>query len=213
MTVSTGWNSKPREGAVRSTATQAREILEFVGNGKALPGHEIQVRGDSGETLPDRVRGRIFFRGPSRTNGYYRNSEATAEVLDAEGWLDSGDLGYVADGELFVTGRLKDCIIKGGHNIIPQDVELAAWEAEGVRKGCVAAFGSTDEETGTERLVVVAETRLTDPAAKKRLQAAVTDAVASKVGVPPGRGRAGAPRLRAEDIEREDPAPGDPRSV
>ena len=171
--------------AVRSTATQAREILEFVGNGKALPGHEIQVRGDSGETLPDRVRGRIFFRGPSRTNGYYRNSEATAEVLDADGWLDSGDLGYVADGELFVTGRLKDCIIKGGHNIIPQDVELAAWEAEGVRKGCVAAFGSTDEETGTERLVVVAETRLTDPAAKKRLQAAVTDAVASKVGVPP----------------------------
>ncbi len=171
--------------AVRSTAADAREFLEFVGNGKALPGHEIRIVGDSGEVLPDRVRGRIEFRGPSRTNGYFRNPDATAEVLDGSGWLDSGDLGYVADGELFVTGRLKDCIIKGGHNIIPQDVEMAAWDAEGVRKGCVAAFGSLDAATGTERLVVVAETRLTEPGARVRLQAAVTDAVARKVGIPP----------------------------
>ena len=171
--------------AVRSSASGATDVLKFVGNGKALPGHEIRVVGDSGETLPDRMRGRILFRGPSRTDGYYRNREATDEVLDADGWMDSGDLGYVADGELYVTGRLKDCIIKGGHNIIPQDVEMAAWEAEGVRKGCVAAFGCVDAETGSERLVVVAETRLEDSQAKTRLQAAVTDAVARRVGIPP----------------------------
>ncbi len=171
--------------AVRSTATEANEVLEFVGNGKALPDHEIRVVGDSGEPLPDRVRGRIVFRGPSRTDGYYRNPQSTAEVLDDKGWLDSGDLGYLADGELYVTGRLKDCIIKGGHNIIPQDVEMAAWEAAGVRKGCVAAFGSIDAATGTERLVVVAETRLVDPGSRKQLQADVTDVVARTVGIPP----------------------------
>ncbi len=171
--------------AARTTATDAKNFLEFVGNGQALPDHEVRVVGDAGEPLPDRVRGRIVFRGPSRTDGYYCNPDATAEVLDADGWMDSGDLGYLADGELFVTGRLKDCIIKGGHNIIPQDVEMAAWDADGVRKGCVAAFGSMDVSTGTERLIVVAETRLTDPQARGRLQAEVTDAVARRVGLPP----------------------------
>ena len=174
-----------RGQAVPSGHTASRDVLDFVGNGLALPGHEVRVVGEGGEELPERVRGRIVFRGPSRTDGYYRNPDATAEVLDAEGWLDSGDLGYVADGELYVTGRQKDCIIKGGHNIIPQDVEMAAWEAEGVRKGCVAAFGSADPVTGTERLVVVAETRVTDPARRERIRAAVTESVASMVGIPP----------------------------
>lgn len=171
--------------AVPSGHAASKDVLDFVGNGQALPGHEVRVVGEDGGELPERVRGRIIFRGPSRTDGYYRNPDATAEVLDAEGWLDSGDLGYVAGGELYVTGRLKDCIIKGGHNIIPQDVEMAAWEAEGVRKGCVAAFGSTDPVTGTERLVVVAETRVTDPARRGRIRAAVTESVASMVGIPP----------------------------
>ena len=98
--------------------------------------------------------------------------------------MDSGDLGYIADGELYVTGRLKDCIIKGGRNIIPQDVEMAAWEAAGVRKGCVAAFGTTDQDSATEKLVVVAETRL-GRAEHSRIAADVTAAVASRVGLPP----------------------------
>ncbi len=171
--------------AVPSRNTASKDVLEFVGNGRALPGHELRIVGDAGEELPERVRGRIVFRGPSRTGGYYRNPDATAAVLDSDGWLDSGDLGYVADGELYVTGRLKDCIIKGGHNIIPQDVEMAAWEAEGVRKGCVAAFGSIDATAGTEKLVVVVETRVTDPAGRERLRTAVTEAVTTKVGMPP----------------------------
>ena len=171
--------------AAPSRAAESREILEFVGNGWPLPGHELRVVDDDGRDLPDRHRGRIVFRGPSRTPGYFRNPQATSEVLDDEGWLDSGDLGYIAEGELYVTGRLKDCIIKGGRNIIPQDVEMAAWEVDGVRKGCVAAFGSLDRESGTERLVVVAETRVTGSSALALIQRQVTESVAAKVGIPP----------------------------
>lgn len=159
--------------------------LEFVANGTALPGHEIKVVDEAGEPVGERRRGRILFRGPSRTDGYFRNPEATAAAIDAEGWMDSGDLGYLRDGELYVTGRLKDCIIKSGHNIIPQDVENAAGEIAGVRKGCIAAFGSADEKTGTEQLIVVVETRLSDERERKRMRQEITANVARKVGVPP----------------------------
>ncbi len=171
--------------AVPTQAAGSADVQEFVGNGRPLPGHEVRVADDAGRELPDRRRGRILFRGPSRTNGYFRNREATASVLDACGWMDSGDLGYRVGGELYVTGRLKDCIIKGGRNVIPQDIEMAAWKVDGVRKGCVAAFGCIDSETGTEKLVVVAETRATDSARKRRIRAEVTEAVASDVGIPP----------------------------
>lgn len=171
--------------AMPSTADGSESILEFVGNGKPLPGHEVKVVADDGTSLRDRTRGRILFRGPSRTNGYFRNPDATAAVLDPDGWIDSGDLGYVVDDELYVTGRLKDCIIKGGRNLIPQDVEMVSWEVEGVRKGCVAAFGCIDPGSGTEKLVVVAETRVSGGAARKRIRTAVTEAVAAKVGIPP----------------------------
>lgn len=171
--------------AVPTSASGSSSVLEFVANGKPLPGHEVKVVADDGAILLDRTRGRVLFRGPSRTNGYFRNPEATAAVLDDDGWIDSGDLGYVVGDELYVTGRLKDCIIKGGRNIIPQDVEMASWQADGVRKGCVAAFGCSDPGSGTENLVVVAETRVSDPTARQRIQTAVTEAVAGSVGIPP----------------------------
>ena len=179
------FESQGRATACADMTKGSKEVLQFVGNGQPLPGHEIRIVGEEGEIVADRTRGRIHFRGPSRTNGYFRNPDATAEVLDSDGWMDSGDLGYVADGELYVTGRLKDCIIKGGRNIIPQDVEMAAWEVDGVRKGCVAAFGCMDPELGTELLVLVVETRVTDEAERKRIQAQVTETVAEKLGIPP----------------------------
>jgi acyl-CoA synthetase (AMP-forming)/AMP-acid ligase II len=159
--------------------------LEFVANGVALPEHQIKVVDDAGRPVEERQRGRILFRGPSRTDGYFRNAEATAAAIDAEGWMDSGDLGYLSNGEIFVTGRLKDCIIKSGHNIIPQDVENAAGEVTGVRKGCIAAFGSIDDKTGTEQLIVVAETRIHDSEERRRMRQEITANVARKVGVPP----------------------------
>ena len=85
---------------------------------------------------------------------------ATHAVLQ-NGWMDSGDLGYLAEGELFITGRRKDMIIKAGRNLYPQEVEEVVGDIPGVRKGCVAAFGVAETDTGTERLIVVAESRQT----------------------------------------------------
>jgi len=161
------------------------EVLRFVANGMPLPGHEVRVVDDQGREAGERIQGRVLFRGLSRTAGYYRNPEATKAVIDEDGWMDSGDLGYWADGELFVIGRRKDCIIKSGRNIMPQEVEAATAEVHGVRKGCVAAFGVADADTGTERLVVVAETRAIDRAERERIEAEVVKNVDAILGIPP----------------------------
>ena len=133
----------------------------------------------------ERSVGRLVFRGPSATSGYYRNPEATAAITLPGGWLDSGDLAYRADGEIHVCGRRKDLIIKGGRNLAPQEIEQAAADVEGIRRGCVVAFGVPSPALGTEALVVVAETRVGDPAARERLAGAVIARVAEAVDVPP----------------------------
>ncbi len=173
------------ESQGRAATASDGPTLEFVANGRPLPEHEIKLVDIDGNELGERRRGRILFRGPSKTAGYFRNPEATSEVVDSDGWMDSGDLGYWADGELFVTGRLKEAIIKSGHNIIPQEVELAASSVEGVRKGCVAAFGSADSSTGTERIVIVAESRASSKAERAHIEQGVVEAVSTKVGMPP----------------------------
>ena len=117
--------------------------------------------------------------------GYFENAEATAAVVRDGGWIDTGDLGFVDDdGDLFVTGRAKDVIIAGGRNIYPQEVEEAVAEVPGIRRGCVAAFGVQDPRTGTERLVVVAETRGAIPPDGSPLHAAVGAAIVAAIGVP-----------------------------
>jgi 1-acyl-sn-glycerol-3-phosphate acyltransferase len=158
--------------------------LRFVSVGSALPEHELRIVDDEGRDLPERRVGRLVFRGPSMTSGYYRQPAATAAIRLEGGWLDSGDLAYLAEGELYVTGRLKDLIIKGGRNLVPQEIEEVAAQVPGVRRGCVAAFGSDSEEHGTERLVVVAETRLAG-AGRARLADEIRERVSSAVGVPP----------------------------
>ena len=139
--------------------------LRFVSCGRALPGHELAVFAPDGTPAPERVQGRVRFRGPSTTRGYYRNEEATRDLVGADGWLDSGDLGYLAGGDLFLTGRAKDLIIKAGRNFYPHEAEALAGAVPGIRTGCVAAFGATDAERGTEQFVVLAETRISGDAA------------------------------------------------
>jgi len=157
--------------------------LRFVACGRPLAGHEVRIVDVTGRRLPERLEGRIEFRGPSVTAGYFRRPEATRAVMH-DGWMDSGDLGYIAEGELFVTGRQKDMIIKGGRNLYPQELEEVVGDIPGVRKGCVAAFGVPDPEAGTERLVVVAETR--EPTARhEALRSAIVDRVVTTLGVPP----------------------------
>ncbi len=162
-------------------------VLRLVANGRPMPGHEVKLLDEEGRELRERAQGRIFFRGLSRTAGYYRNPAATAAVITADGWMDSGDLGYWAGGELYVTGRLKDCIIKSGRNIIPQEIEAAAAEVPGVRKGCVAAFGALDPQTGTERLIVVAETRAASPDELRRIEEEIVKRVDAVLGIPPDK--------------------------
>jgi len=130
------------------------------------------------------MEGHILFRGPSVTSGYFRNPEATRLVF-VNDWLDSGDLGYWAERELFVTGREKDIIKRAGRNIAPQEAEEVVGAIDGVRKGCVAAFGAYDPAAGTERLVIVAETRVTDDARRERLRNDIVARVTDALGVPP----------------------------
>ena len=97
-------------------------------------------RAAGGRELPERHVGRVWFKGPSATSGYFRNPQATAQLFDGE-WLDTGDLGYIAAGELYLTGRSKDMMIRGGQNVYPYELEQAVGDLPGIRKGCVAVFG------------------------------------------------------------------------
>ncbi|MEW6681803.1 MAG: AMP-binding protein [Nitrospirota bacterium] len=143
--------------------------LRFVACGRPLPGHQIRVVDQTGREVGDREVGRIQFTGPSTTSGYYRNPEATRALFDGE-WLESGDDGYLAEGDIYITGRAKEVIIRAGRNLYPYELEEAVGAVPGIRKGCVAVFGTADADTSTERLVVVAETREADPVAREELR-------------------------------------------
>jgi len=160
------------------------KAIEVVACGQALPEHEIRVVDDRGRELDDRREGRLEFRGPSTTSGYFRDDEKTQQLFH-DGWLDSGDRAYVANGEIYITGRVKDVVIRGGHNIYPQELEEEVATIPGIRKGGVAVFGSIDRASGTEQLVVLAETRETDPAARAILQARITEMATDIIGTPP----------------------------
>ena len=139
-------------------AKETPNPLSFVACGRALPGHEIRIVDEAGRELPEGREGRLQFRGPSTTRGYYRNREATENLFDND-WLVSGDLAYTRHGDIFITGRHKDLIIKAGRNIYAQELERAVGEIAGIRMGCVAVFGVHDAAAGTEKLVIMAETR------------------------------------------------------
>jgi fatty-acyl-CoA synthase len=159
--------------------------LTFVACGRPLAGHEIRIASPRGDVLGEREEGAIHFRGPSVMQGYFRDPDATNAVARGDGWIDSGDLGYCADGDLFITGRAKDVIIAAGRNLYPQEVEEAAGDVPGVRRGCVAAFGVEDQGNGTERLVVVAESRQRTRDARNALRDAIVARVVDAIGVPP----------------------------
>ena len=157
--------------------------LRIVGCGLPLPGHEIRIVDEKGRIVAERAEGRIEFRGPSVTRGYFRNPAATHDAFH-DGWMDSGDLGYIARGDLFVTGRRKDLIIKAGRNLYPHELEEIVGGLTGIRRGCVAAFGVPDPAIGTERLIVIAESREKTAAERSRLEAAARDRIVAALGVP-----------------------------
>ncbi|HEV2986217.1 MAG TPA: fatty acyl-AMP ligase [Vicinamibacterales bacterium] len=135
--------------------------VTLVSCGGPFPGHKIQITGEDGRPLPERHVGEIVLAGPSVMMGYYRQDELTAQAV-REGWLHTGDLGYLSDGELFVCGRAKDIIIVNGRKYHPQDLEWAVDDLAGVRRGRVVAFGAS-EPGRADRVVVIVEPSGTVP--------------------------------------------------
>lgn len=158
--------------------------LEFVSCGMPLPEHEIRIVDEKGAEVDERVVGSLQFSGPSAMQGYYHNLEATKAIY-FDGWLDSGDFAYMADGEVFITGRKKDLIIKAGRNLYPQEIEETAAQVSGVRKGCVIAFGAIDPKMGTEKLVIVAETSETSDFNPTQIVDDIIEKVSIVIGIPP----------------------------
>jgi len=151
--------------------------------GRVLDGLELRVVDpETGARRQDREVGEIELRGESITPGYFRNDEATAAAFRA-GWLRTGDLGYLVDGEVVICGRRKDVIIVGGRNVFPEDIERAAAAVDGVRAGNVIAFGTTGRK-GRESIVVVAETKADDNGIDP-VRTAVAERVTDAIGIPP----------------------------
>ncbi|HET9449521.1 MAG TPA: AMP-binding protein, partial [Aggregicoccus sp.] len=148
------------EGAVHAAPAPegaAKGARVFASVGRPLAGFEVEVRGPGGEPLPERQVGRIHVRGPSVMTGYFGLPEATVRALSADGWLDTGDLGFAEGGELFITGRAKDLVIVRGANHAPQAFEDPLEGVEGVRTGCAVALGFLPEGEEDEALLLLAE--------------------------------------------------------
>ncbi len=171
-------------GKALPAAKDDPHALEIVACGQPLPGYQIRIVDDAGHELPERQEGRLEFRGPSATSGYLRNPQATRKLFDGD-WLDSGDLAYIAAGDVYLTSRSKDIIIRAGRNIYPYEVEEAVGDLPGIRKGCVAVFGSTQTAGGTEKLIIIAESRETGAARLQALQQQVYSTATDVLGMPP----------------------------
>src|SRR5437868_13726817 len=157
--------------------------LKVVSCGTVLADHDLRVVDAAGLELPDRNEGQLQFRGPSATSGYYRNQQATKSLFSGE-WVNTGDRAYLCEGRLYITGREKDIIIRGGRNISPYELEEAVGDLPGVRRGCVAVFGAADPAGGTERVVVLAETRERERARHAELKGSINDLALALIGAP-----------------------------
>ena len=173
-----------RTGQAVPTTPDDPNALRFVACGQPLPGHHIRLVDAAGFEVAERQEGRVEFCGPSATSGYFHNPEETRRLFRGT-WLDAGDLAYMASGEVYITGRTKDLIIRAGRNIYPQELEEAIGDIPRIRKGCVAVFGSPDPVARTERLIVLAETRETDRQILEELRRHIDTVSTALLGAPP----------------------------
>jgi acyl-CoA synthetase (AMP-forming)/AMP-acid ligase II len=160
-------------------ARDGRPSAAIVSVGTPLVGQRVAVRGDDGALLDEGIVGEIVVGGACLMKGYHQNEAATAETL-RDGWLHTGDLGFVRDGRLHVTGRAKELIIRRGRNYYPYDIERAA---AGVAGAGAAAFGCPNEESGTEDLVVIVECKERDAGVQEDLKKKIHAEVLAAVGI------------------------------
>jgi fatty-acyl-CoA synthase len=162
-----------REHRAVPAHAQSERTRSFVFCGRMLPNHGIEVRGEQDEPVPDRQVGRLFVRGPSLMVGYFGAPEETQRVLDADGWLNTGDLGYLVNGQIVITGRAKDLVIVNGRNVWPQDLEWSAEvEIDTLRSGDVAVFAV--DNGVEEEVVVLVQCRVTAPPAREALHQTIS---------------------------------------
>lgn len=168
--------------AVTTTSGSGAPQRSFVLCGGPLPGHKMEVRDATGKALSEGEVGRVFVTGPSLMKEYYGNAGETACVLTPDGWLDTGDLGYFRDGQIVITGRVKDLILVNGRNVWPQDLEWAAENgSEVLRAGDVAAF-SVDDGEG-EQVILLVQTRISDPERRNSLLSGIEGLVSAEYGL------------------------------
>jgi fatty-acyl-CoA synthase len=161
---------------------QAVASRSFVICGKPISDHVMQVRDETGAVVGERDIGRIFVSGPSLMSCYFNNDEATAETIGGDGFLDTGDMGYMLDGEIVITGRAKDLILHNGRNIWPQDIEWSAEQLPALKSGDVAAF-AVEGQDGDDEVVVLVECRAGDVSAQDALRREVAKVVHQSAGV------------------------------
>ena len=171
-------------GKAVKTDSSDKKVLEFVACGQPLPGYQMRIVDSAGRELPEREVGQLQFQGPSATKGYFRNTEASNKLFDGD-WLNSGDLAYIASGDAYLTSRTKDIIIRAGRNIYPYQTEEAIGDIPKIRKGCVTIIGSTDPTSGTEQIVVIAETRERSTNELEKLKKNINLVATDLLGMPP----------------------------
>jgi fatty-acyl-CoA synthase len=152
--------------------------------GRPVTGMEVEIRGPDGEPLPDRGIGKVYVRGTSVMHSYFRDEESTRAVLSPDGWLDTGDMGYMSRGYIFIVGRAKDMIIINGRNHWPQDIEWAVEQLPGFKSGDIAAFAITGP-SGEETPAVLVHCRVSDAEERGRLRDEIRERVRAITGITP----------------------------
>jgi len=172
------------EERVARPAQEDEATTILVSCGPAIPNTQAKAVDDQGRDLPERRVGEIAIRSDCMLTGYYKRPDL--DPFTPDGWYRTGDMGYLADGEVYIVGRKKDLIIHAGKNIYPQDIEAIVNQVPGVHPGRAVVFGVPDEREGTELIVVVAEVDVADPAERKAIARAIRQAVAGSSDVTVG---------------------------
>ena len=171
-------------GGMLEDDNRPRRYRAVVNCGKPVTGMEIEIRGPSGELLPDRGIGKVHVRGASVMHSYFRDEESTRACLSDDGWLDTGDMGYMSSGYIFIVGRAKDMIIINGRNHWPQDIEWAVEQLPGFKSGDIAAFAITGP-SGEETPAVLVHCRVSDAEERGRLRDEIRERVRAITGITP----------------------------
>jgi acyl-CoA synthetase (AMP-forming)/AMP-acid ligase II len=157
---------------VAKSPLDGRPSMKMMSSGRPLENVKIRILDESGQDVPERVIGEVALKSDCMLTGYYNREDITQKAF-VEGWYLTGDYGYVANGEVFVSGRKKDMIIVGGKNVYPQDLEALTYEVPGVHGGRSVAFGMFDETQGTEEVVIIAEVDSEDSAEQQKIAEAI----------------------------------------